>query len=152
MVTSYSITIIVQRLLYIKCDLHIPAVQRKSYFIDNTATKTNNTDILSLLSSIPHHSTYMKRKYVSNVEFARQTNTDTKSLQCPSLFFVPIERKKDTHIFKVFRLNPTSLNIYGEDKCSMLSLHDKPTLTPKVFNAIQCFTYHLKFLGSIPHH
>ena len=134
MVTSYSITTIVQRLLYIKCDLHIPAVQRKSYFIDNTATKTNNTDILSLLSSIPHHSTYMKRKYVSNVEFARQTNTDTKSLQRTSLFYVPIE-KKNTHIFKVFGLNPTSLNINGKDKCPMLSLHDKPTLTPNVFNA-----------------
>ena len=74
MVTSSNVTIIVQRLLFIKCDIFsmifLAAVQHKNNFKDNTATKTNNTDILSLLGSIPHHSTYIKKMYVFNVEFA----------------------------------------------------------------------------------
>ena len=52
--------------------------------------------------------------------------------------------------FKVFGLNPTSLNIYGGDKCSMLTLHDKPTLTPKSLHCSSMFYVPFKVFGLHP--
>ena len=122
-----------------------PTTTTKTLMLDSmlyipTEKNKNRHFKSSVLGSIPHHSTYMKRKYVSHVEFAQQTNSDTKSLQCPSMFYVSVERKNHSH-FKVLGLNPTSLNIYGKDKCLMQSLHDQPTLIPKVFNALNALQY-----------
>ena len=49
-------------------------------------------------------------------------------------------------------LNPTSLYIYGKEKCPLLSLHDKPTQTLKVFNddtKISTFHLHLLLLNQL---
>ena len=87
---------------------------------------------------------------VLRTNWKKKKNTDILSFWAPShiikhlwwRLYIP---------FKVFGLNPTSLNIYGGDKCSMLTLHDKWTR----HKSLQCpsmFYAHLKFLGSIPRH
>ena len=78
-------------------------------------TLTPNSSMLPSMLYLYTKTCCMKK--VSNVEFERQTNTDTKPLQC---------------CFQCVQSNST---IHGNEKCTMLSLHDKPTLTPNLFNA-----------------
>ena len=96
---------------------------------------------------------YMKKK-VSNVEFARQTNTDTKSLQCwiQSLLIYQnmLHEKEKCPMFSLHDKLTLTQNLFNggfnvlhlcqnmlhkKEKCPMLSLHDKPSLTPNIFNA-----------------
>ena len=56
------------------------------------------------------------------------------------------KNKKKTLKFHVFNVefNPKYSTFMFKEKCPLLSLHEKPTLTPKVLNALQCSTYQKK--------
>ena len=65
-----------------------------------------------------------------------------------SRFYVLKQKKtkKKTLKFHVFNVefNPKYSTFMFKEKCPLLSLHEKPTLTPKVLNALQCSTYQKK--------
>jgi len=93
---------------------------------------------------------YMKWTVSSNVEFARQTNTDAKSLQC---CFQWVQSNSTIHGNKSVQCLVCTTNqhwhqissmlasmlylymLHNKEKCPMLSLHDKPTLTSNILNA-----------------
>ena len=59
-------------------------------YVLKTTTTTKNTEISCLQCWIQSQILYIYVKAI--VEFARQTNTETKSLQCPSMFYLPKEK------------------------------------------------------------
>ena len=61
--------------------------------------------------------------------------TTPKPSVLDSMLYIPKEKKKTDILTLQCWVQSHSLYIYGKENCSMLSLHDKPTLTPNNFNA-----------------
>ena len=92
-------------------------LHEKKYLMFSLHDKpTLTSNIFNAGFSALHIYQNMLHEKVSNVEFARQTNTDTKYLQC--------SLQCSTYIAKHA--------CYMKKKCPMLSLYDNPTLTHKV--------------------
>ena len=108
-----------------------------------------------MFSSILH-----ENEKVSNLVFAQQTITDTKRFNAATMLYQTLYHKQiNTSIWSHQCWVHSHITLCAWGRCTMLGLLDKPTLTPKVFNASfnplpnkPALAFQVSMLGSIPHH